>query len=58
MGVSGNLWSCQKDVKPLFLHNLECGMAVEPTQGNQVSSLVDLGYTEPFRITAVTSETF
>ena len=52
---SGNLWSCLKEVKPLVVFNGECGMALEPMQGNKASSQVDLGYTELFHVAAVTS---
>ena len=55
MVFSGNLWSCLKDVKPLVMFDGECRMALEPMQGNWASSLVDLGYTEQFRVAAVTS---
>ena len=56
--MSGNLWSCLKEVKPLVVYDVEHGMALEPTQGNQASSRVDLGYTELFRLPAVTSVSF
>ena len=49
-GVSGNLWSCLKEVKPLVMYDVECGMAPEPMKGNRASSRVDLGYTELFCI--------
>ena len=55
MGVSGNLWSCLKEVKPLVVFDVGCGMALEPMQVNQASSQVDLGYTMQFRIPVVTS---
>ena len=55
-GVSGDLWSCVKEVKPFVVFDVERRMALEPKQGNQVSSLVDLRYTELFRVAAVTSE--
>ena len=51
----GNLWSCLKEVKPLVVFDGECRMALDPRQGNQVSSRVDLGYTELFRVAVVTS---
>ena len=57
-GVSGKLWSCLKEVKPLFMFEVECGIALEPMQGNRASSRVDLGYTELFRVPAVTSLSF
>ena len=52
---SGNLWSFLKEVKPLVIFDGERGMALEPVQGNQASSRVDLGYTELFSLSAVTS---
>ena len=55
MGVSGNLWSYLMEVKPLIVYDVERGMALEPVQGNQASSLVDLGYTKLFCVPAVTS---
>ena len=58
MGVSGNLWSCLKEVKPLVEYDGELGIALEPRQGNPASSRVDLGYTELFHISAVTSVSF
>ena len=57
-GVSGNLWSCVKEVKPLDMYEGEWGVALEPMQGNRVLSRVDLGYTELFHIPAVTSASF
>ena len=54
-GDSGNLWSSLKEIKPLVVYDVECGMALKPIQGKRVSSPVDLGYTEIFRIPAVTS---
>ena len=51
----GNLWSCLREVKPLVLLDEESGMALEPMQGNQASSRVDLQYTDLFLIAAVTS---
>ena len=58
MGVSGNIWSCLKEVKPLVLYDVERGMALDPIQGNRASSLVDLGYTDLLHIPAVTSVSF
>ena len=52
---SGKLWSCQTEVKPLVVFDGECGMALEPMQGNRASSLGDLGYTELFHFSEVTS---
>ena len=34
-GVSGNLWSFLKDVKPLLVYDVEHGMAMEPMQGKR-----------------------
>ena len=50
MGVSGNLCSFLKEVKPLFLYDVEHGIAMEPMKGKWASSQVDLGYTELFCI--------
>ena len=36
------------------MYDVECGMALEPMQGNWASSRVDLGYTELFYIPLVT----
>ena len=58
MGVSGNLWSCLKEVKPLVVYDVEWGIALEPMQGIRASSRIDLEYTELFRIPAVTSVSF
>ena len=55
MDVSGNLWSCLKEVKPLVMYDMESRMALEPIQQKRVLSRIDLGYTEIFRIPAVTS---
>ena len=57
-GVSGNLWSCLKQIKPLVMYDVEHGMALEPMKGNRASSGVDFGYTELFRIPVVTSVPF
>ena len=43
MGVSGNLWNCLKEVKPLVLYDVERWMDLESVQGKRVSSPVDLG---------------
>ena len=40
------------------MYDGERGIALEPMQGNQASSQVDLGYTELFHILAVTSVSF
>ena len=58
MGVSGNFWSCLKEVKPLVVYDVEHEMALDPMQGNRDSSRIDLGYTELFCIPAVTSVSF
>ena len=43
------------EVKPFVMFDGECGMALEPKQGNQASSLVDLGYKELFHVAVETS---
>ena len=58
MGVSVNLWSCLKEVKPRVMYDVEWRMALKPIQGNRFSSWGDLVYTELFRIPAVTSVSF
>ena len=58
MGVSGNLWSCPKEAKPIVLCDGEWGIALKPIQGNWLSFQVDFGYTEVFDIIAVTSVFF
>ena len=58
IAVSGSLWSCLKEVKPLVVFDVERGMALDPMQGNQASSLVDFGYTYLFHIPEVTSLSF
>ena len=55
MGVSGDLFSCLKEVKPLVMYNGEQGIALEPMQGNRASSWVDLGLTDLFHIPVMTS---
>ena len=55
MGVSGNLCSFLKEVKPLVLYAVEHGIAMEPMKRKWGSSRVDLGYTELFCIPGVTS---
>ena len=55
MGVSGNLWSCLNEVKPLVMFDVEQGMALEPMQGNQASSQVDFLYSDLFCVPMVTS---
>ena len=58
MGVSGNLWSCLKEVKQLVMYYVEHRKALEIKQGGWASSRVDLGYTGLFCIPAVTSVSF
>ena len=58
MGVSGNLWSCPKEAKPIVLYDWEWGIALKPIQGNWLSFKVDMGYTELFDIIAVISVSF
>ena len=58
MGVSGNLWSCPKEAKPIVLYDGEWGIALKPIQGNWLSFQVDLGYTELFDFIAVTLVSF
>ena len=55
MGVSENLCSFLKEVKPLVLYSVEHRIAIEPMNGKWASSRVDLGYTELFCIPEVTS---
>ena len=50
VGVSENLFSFLKEVKPLVLYFVEHGIAMEPMKGKWASSRVDLGYTELFCI--------
>ena len=56
--VSGNLWSCTKEAKPIVLYDGERGIALKSMQGNCSSFQFDLGYTELFHIPAVTSVSF
>ena len=42
-------------MKPLVMFDRECGMAMEPMQGNRPSFRVDLGCAEHFRVAAGTS---
>ena len=53
MGVSENLCSFLKEVKPLVLYSVEHGIAMGPMKGKWASSRVDLGYTELFCIPEV-----
>ena len=57
-GVSGNLWSCPKEAKPIVLCDGEWFTALKPMQGNWSSFQVALGYTEIFDIPAMTSVSF
>ena len=52
-GVSGNLCSFLKEVKPLVLYDVEHEIAMEPMTGKWTSSRVDMGYTELFCIPEV-----
>ena len=58
MGVSGNLWSFLKEVKPLDVYDAERRMAMEPMQGERASFRVDLWYCEQFCIPEETSVFF
>ena len=58
MGVSGNFWSCLKEFKSLVVYDVECGIALEPFQGNWDSFPLDLVYTAQFHVAAVTSVSF
>ena len=57
-GVSGNLWSCTKEAKPIVLYDGDRSIALKPMKGNWSSFQVDLGYTEVFHIPAVTLVSF
>ena len=56
--MSGKLWSCLKEVKPLEVYDVEREMALEPKHGNRASSEFHMGCIETLRITAVTSVSF
>ena len=58
MHVSGNLCSCLKEVKPFVVCDGEGGIALEPMQGNRVTSRVNFGHTEPFHMPGVRSMSF
>ena len=58
MGVSGNLWSFVKDVKPLVVYDVEWEMPMDSRKGKCASSWVDLEYTNVFCILEVTSVFF
>ena len=53
--ISGNLWNCPQETKPIVLYAGEWGISLKPMQGNWSSFKVDLVYTELFHIPAVTS---
>ena len=53
MGVSENLCSFLKGVKPLVLYSLKHGISMERMKGKRASSRVELGYTELFCIPEV-----
>ena len=53
MGVSENLCSFLKEVKPLVLYSVEHVIAMEPMMWKWASSRVDLGYTKVFCIPEV-----
>ena len=55
MGVSGNLCSFLKEVKPLVQYAVQHGIAKEPIKGKFASSRVDLRYTELFCLPEVIS---
>ena len=50
--------NCLNKVKQLVVYDGEQGIALEPMQGNQASSPVDLGYPELFPIAALTTVSF
>ena len=54
-GVSVNLCSFLKEVKPLVLYDVEHGIAMELMKRKWASSRVDLGYSELFCIPEVTA---
>ena len=51
MGVSENLCSFLKGVKPLVLYSVKHRIAMEPMKGKWASSRVDFVYTDLFCIT-------
>ena len=57
-GVSENLCSFLKEVKPLVLYYVEHGIALEPMKGKWASSRVDFEFTELFCIPEVTAVFF
>ena len=58
MRVSGNLWSFLKEVKPLFVYDVERGMPMEPMQGKWASFRVDFWYTQLICVPEATSVHF
>ena len=54
-GVLGESLELSKVLQPLVLFDGQCGMVLEPMPGKLVSHQFDLGYTELFRVAAVTS---
>ena len=58
MGVSENLCSFLKGVKPLVLYSVKHGIAMEPMKGIRASYRVDLGYNELFCFPEMTSVFF
>ena len=55
MVLSGNLWSCLREVKPLVVVDRECGISLVPMQGNQASSRIDLRYIDYFCVAELNS---
>ena len=55
MVLSGNLWSCLREVKPLVVVDWERGISLVPMQGNWASSQIDLGYMEHFCVAELNS---
>ena len=58
MGVWETHWIVVKDVKPLVVYDVECGMAMEPIKGKWAYSWVDFRYTNLFCILEVTTVFF
>ena len=58
MGVSGNLSSFLKGVKPLVLYDEDSRMVMEPMHGKLASSQFDLGHSDLFCVPDVTSVFF
>ena len=48
----------RKQVKPIVLYDVHCGVVMEAMQGKLASSQFDFGYTKQFCIPAVTSVFF